>query len=103
MKKRNLFLGLLLAVSLSSCYNCKVACGDITPKSPVVKVNSEWNHHFLFGLIPGKNADMQGKQYVNNAPNYVVKTNMTFVNGLVGALTLGIYTPTTTTFYVPMK
>lgn len=103
MKKKKILLGLALAMSLSSCYNSKIACGNITTKTPVVKVNSEWNHHMLYGLVPLNNAKMNANDYVDGAKNYVVKTNISFVNGLVGVLTLGIYTPTTTTFYVPMK
>lgn len=99
-----LALGILvMSATLTSCYNTKVACGDISVKTPVVKVNSEWNHHFLYGLIPGNNADMEAEKYVEKSENYVVKTNMSFVNGLVGCLTLGIYTPTTTTYYIPLK
>jgi hypothetical protein len=33
----------------------------------------------------------------DGAENYTVFTRMSFVNGLVAALTFGIYTPTTTT------
>ena len=93
-----------LTVMLSSCFSTQIACGEnMTAKTPVVKVNSEWNHHFLFGLIPGSNAKMVAKDYVDGAENYVVKTNQTFVNGLVNFLTFGIYTPTTTTYYVSLK
>ena len=94
---------LLMCGAMSSCYNVKVANGDITAKTPVVKVNSEWNHHFLFGLIAGKNAKMVSKDYVEDADKYVVKTNQSFVNGLVSLITFGIYTPTTTTYYMPVK
>jgi hypothetical protein len=31
------------------------------------------------------------------AENYTVQTRLTFVNGLVSAITFGIYTPTTVT------
>ena len=74
---------LLASCSLTSCYNTKVLCGDITRQTPVVKVNSEWNHHLLYGLVPLKNAKMEAKEYVGNKKNYVVKTNQTFVNLLV--------------------
>ena len=94
---------LLLSGAMTSCYNVKVVNGDITTKTPVVKVNSEWNHHFLFGLVAAKNANMESKNYVEDAENYVVKTNQSFVNGFVSFLTLGIYTPTTTTYYMPVK
>lgn len=92
-----------MSSTLTSCFNTKIACGNISTKTPVVKVNSEWNHHFLYGLIPGKNANMEAKNFVENSENYIIKTNQSFVNGLVGCLTFGIYTPTTTTYYLPLK
>ena len=94
---------LLASVSLTSSYNTKVVCGDITTKTPVVKVNSEWNHHLIYGLVPLKNAKMEAKEYVGEKKNYVIKTNQTFVNMLVNAITLGLYTPTTTTYYLPIE
>ena len=94
---------ILMSGTLTSCYNTKIACGNITTKTPVVKVNSEWNHHFLYGLIPGKNANMEAKEFVEDSENYVIKTNQSFVNGLISCLTFGIYTPSTTTYYLPLK
>ena len=67
MKKVFFFGAVLLAsLSLTSCYNTKVVCGDITRQTPVVEVNSEWNHHLLYGLVPLKNAKMEAKEYVGN-------------------------------------
>lgn len=102
--KKVFFCGavLLASLSLTSCYNTKVVCGDITRQTPVVKVNSEWNHHLLYGLVPLKNAKMEAKEYVGNKKSYVVKTNQTFINMLVNAITFGLYTPTTTTYYLPI-
>ena len=89
---------------LSSCYNTRILVGDVKPKDPVIEVNREWNHHLLYGLIPvGKTARMEVKNYLPENENYVVKTNMTFLNGLVGWITCGIYTPTNTVYYVPLK
>lgn len=66
--KKVFFCGavLLASLSLTSCYNTKVVCGDITRQTPVVKVNSEWIHHLLYGLVPLKNAKMEAKEYVGN-------------------------------------
>lgn len=102
--KKVFFCGAVLfaSLSLTSCYNTKVVCGDITRQTPVVKVNSEWNHHLLYGLVPLKNAKMEAKEYVGNKKSYVVKTNQTFINMLVNAITFGLYTPTTTTYYLPI-
>ncbi len=101
MKK--LIFALAAVLILSSCYNTRVFVGDVKPKEPLVEVNSEWNHHFLFGLIPSGNATMQATDYVNSQPNYVVKTYTSFLSGLVGGITMGIYTPTQTKYYLPVK
>lgn len=101
--KKLIFCGAILLASctLTSCYNTKVVCGDITKNTPVVKVNSQWNHHLLYGLVPIK-AKKEAKEYVGDKNNYVVKTNQTFVNLLVNWITFGIYSPNTTTWYVPI-
>lgn len=101
MKKILLFA--FLAISMSSCYNAKVCVGNMKKDDPSIKINSVTNHHLLYGLIPvGKNK-IEAKQYVGEKENYAVKNNWTFVNGFLSYITLGIYTPTTTTFYVPLK
>ncbi|MEG0162696.1 MAG: Bor family protein, partial [Mucinivorans sp.] len=77
--------------------------GDVKPKEPLVEVNKEWNHGLIAGLIPLNNATMDAAEYVNNAPNYVVKTNQSFLNQLVSVVTCFIYTPTQTKYYIPLK
>jgi hypothetical protein len=78
--------------------------GDITPQEPVTEVNKVWNHHLIFGLVPLENATMNVEKYLpGGASNYVVKTNQSFLNGLVNIVTFGIYTPTQTKYYVPLK
>ena len=47
--------------------------------------------------------DHEGNGYVGDRENYVVRTYSSFLNGLVGSLTFGIYTPTSTVYYVPLK
>ena len=80
-----------LSASLSSCYTHKFAIGD-GPKTGV-DVEAK-NHFFLYGLVTGKVSDPEAM--ADGADNYEVTEVHTFVDGLVGALTLGIYTPTTT-------
>lgn len=41
------------------------------------------------------------KHYVANLENYIIENKRTFGDLLVSGITLGIYTPTTTKFYVP--
>ena len=46
---------------------------------------------------------LEAKEYVGDAENYVIKNSWTFLDGFLNILTWGIYTPTTTTFYVPVN
>lgn len=105
MKRKNFIIGALVCASfaLTSCYSTKMYVGDVEKKDPVVKVQSEWNHHLLFGLVPIGNNDLKTSEYVKDAPAYMVKTNRTFLDFVIYGITGGIYTPTHTTFYLPMK
>lgn len=95
---------IVIVFTLSSCYNTRILVGNIEPKAPVVEVNKEWNHHIIFGLVPLSNAYENPKDYLPQGQvNYVVKTNMSFLNMLVQGVTMGIYTPTQTKFYVPFE
>ena len=101
MKKVLAFVS--FALLMSSCYNAKVCVGTMKSDDPSVKVNSVTNHHLLYGLIPvGKNK-INANKYIGERKNYAVKNNWTFLNGFLGCITCGIYTPTTTTFYVPLS
>ena len=100
--KKFLFL-IVVAVLSTSCYNTRTYVGDVQPDNPIVSVNSVTNHHFLFGLIPASKTSIKASDYVGNAKGYVVRNNQTFLNGFLGTLTCGIYTPSTTTFYVPVE
>ncbi len=55
----------------------------------------EWNHYMLYGLVSNNIADPV--EMAGTAKNYTITTKRTFVNGLLAAITLGIYTPTETT------
>lgn len=101
MKK--LFILAIGMIALSSCYNTRILVGDVKPNEPLVEINREWNHHLIVGLVPLNNAKMQASEFVGERPNYVVKTNQSFLNQLVSACTFGIYTPTQTIYYVPLK
>ena len=88
---------------MTACYNTKLIVGDISPTDPVIRVNTVWNHHIIYGLVPLENATMKTSQYVANQPNYVIKTYTSFLNALVSSLTCGIYTPTSTAYYLPLS
>lgn len=100
--KKILFFA-ICAIALSSCYNTKILVGNVDAKTPMVEVNSVWNHHLILGLVPLNNATMKGEEFVAGRKDYMVKTFQTPLHFIVEWLTFGIYTPTQTTFYVPMK
>lgn len=99
---RKIFIAAVIALALTSCYNNRILVGNVSENDPVVEVQKQWNSHWLYGLIPGGKTNLKAEEFVKGRQNYVVKTNQSFVNGLINGLTMGIYTPTTTTFYVPL-
>ena len=91
-KLLNLFLGLFLVLSMTSCYTYKYSVGDGAQKGIEVK---EKNHYVINGLVPvdtSSPVDMAG-----NEENYDVKVEFSFVDGLISAITFGLYSPSTTT------
>lgn len=101
-KLSTLLLALGLAFTLTSCYTTTTAVGKLDKDSPMVKVNSIKNHFLICGLIPVSNGKVQDTKYVGDAKNYQVKKSITFVDGLLNFITFGIYTPSTTTYYMPL-
>ncbi len=75
------------AVALTACYHATIDTG-LTPSTQVVEQSfaSSW----IYGLVPPKTVETASR-----CPNGAAKveTQHTFVNQLVGFLTLGIYTP----------
>jgi hypothetical protein len=87
--ERLLRVTLVIAVtaSLPACYHATIET-ELTPS--LMKIEQPFASSWVYGLVPPK--------YVETAeecPNGVarVDTQLSFVNGLVGILTLGIYTP----------
>lgn len=89
--------------SLSSCYSTTTCVGTQDKDAPMVEVNTVKNHFLLYGLIPVGNTKLQDNKYVGDKKDYRVKKSITFVDGLLNFLTFGIYTPSTTTYYVSLK
>jgi len=88
---RTLAIAFTTATLLTSCYSYTTVVGEGPQGNKETEV---WNHYLLFGLAP---VDVSiPTEVANNATNYSVTTEQTFVNGLISALTFGIYTPTTT-------
>ena len=52
------------------------------------------NHYLIYGLAPLNVSDPQ--ELAGDATDYEVKIEHTFIDGLINAITFGIYTPTTT-------
>ena len=93
MKKTFLSLAFIfsLALTMPSCYVHTYNVGN-GPQSGV-KIKKP-NHYFIYGLAPGKTADPI--DMADGASDYSVTTKHSFVDGLLNAITFGIYTPTTT-------
>lgn len=97
-----LFLVAVVCVLMTSCYTSRVANGTMSATEATVKVNSQKNNFLLWGLVPlGKT--QVAKDYVGDKTNYTTETTWTFVDGLLNTITLGIYTPTTTNYYLPVS
>jgi predicted small secreted protein len=77
---------------LTSCYTYTSVVGRGAQGNTQVK---KWNHYLINGLVPVGVSD--SKEMAGGATDYSVKTEMSFVNGLVSGLTFGIYAPSTTT------
>ena len=99
----NLLLAGITVATLSSCYSATTCVGTVKVDDPTVKVNTVKNHHFIYGLVNGGNTKIEDSKYIGNRKNYVVKKSTAFVDGLLEAITFGIYSPTTTTYYLPVK
>lgn len=88
----NLGLAAGMMVMLSSCYTYTYTVGN-GPQTGVAV--TEKNHYVIYGLAPIKTSDPI--KMAGGAANYQVTIQHTFIDGLLNALTFGIYTPTTTT------
>ena len=97
MKKIHL-LAVGVAVCFSSCYCNKITIGSVDQDEELVHVASERNVHFLMGAIV---THEKAKSYVPDVENYVIATKRTFGDLFAEWITFGIYTPTTTKYYVP--
>ena len=80
------------ATLLTSCYSYTTVVGEGAQGN---KETQAWNHYVIYGLAPVNVSD--AAELAGGAENYTVTTEQTFVNGLISAITFGIYTPTVTT------
>lgn len=92
---------LLTAWCTTSCYTRRILIGDTQPKEPMVEVSKEHNAHFIGGLV--KTAKTVAEEHVGDAENFAVMTRLGFGDIVLSAITAGIYTPTTTKYYIPVR
>lgn len=97
MNVKTIVAALASCALLSSCYCDKLTVGNVNPSDELVHVKSVRNAHVLGGLIVTHDKAADQIQGVND---YVVESKMTLGDLIVGAITCGIYTPTTTKYYV---
>lgn len=91
-KMRNIILAVGIAIVMTSCYTYTFTVGD-GPQTGVTL--TERNHYVLYGLAAlstSNPAEMAG-----GAQHYSVTIEHTIMDGVLNALTGGLYTPTTTT------
>ncbi|WP_194778416.1 Bor family protein [Pararhodonellum marinum] len=93
MKKTIFQIGMMLLSTgwLTSCYTQSYTVGDGPQKGIEVKDRS---HYLVYGLAPLKTADPV--KMAGETKDYEVTIQHTFVDGLINAITLGLYAPTTT-------
>ncbi len=78
---------LVCCVVLAACHHATIDLG-VTPSTETV--HEPWANSWILGLVPPSIVETAGKCTSGVAK---VETQRTFLNGLVGILTLGIYTP----------
>jgi hypothetical protein len=81
---------LLCAFALGGCYRATFISN---PQVTRGVEHDQWNHFFIFGLVGEANLDV--RQFCPDGRVAEVQTQETFLNGLVGLLTIGIYAPRT--------
>lgn len=77
----------VMAVMGMGCYHATIETG-VTPSTETV--SKEWASGWIYGLVPPSTVETASK-CTNGVSK--VETQLSFPNMLVGALTLGIYTP----------
>lgn len=98
MKTKTLAIAAVSCMFLSSCYCDKISVGNVRPGDELVHVSSVRNTHVLGGLIVNHDKVENQMQGIND---YVIENKQTIGDLIVGCITFGIYTPSTTKYYVP--
>ncbi len=80
---------LLTALVVTACYEHTYTVGTGAPEGRLVY--DHWQNHWLGGLIGEETVDIAE---ICPSGNATIHDEQTFLNGLVSALTAGIYSPT---------
>ncbi len=80
-----------VAITLSSCYSLTYNVGNGPSGGEVI---TEKNHFLIVGLAAVKVSDPT--KMAGGAKDYQVTIEHSFIDGLLSAITGGLYTPTTT-------
>jgi hypothetical protein len=93
MKKQVTKVCILLAIAfmMTSCYTYTFNVGEGSQTGVEVKGK---NHFLIYGLANVGQSDPA--TMAGGADDYEVTVTHTFIDGLINAITFGIYTPTTT-------
>jgi hypothetical protein len=81
----------VIAIAATACYHHTFTVGAGAPGGTLV--HDEWRHHWLWGLVD-PDSELELRQ-VCPSGDATIEGQVTFLNGLVSALTSGIYSPTT--------
>jgi len=92
MRRATVALLCVSAIALSGCFHAVVETGRAPAGEPIV---TPWAHAFIYGLVPPAITETAKKCPTGVAK---VETKQSFLNGLVGAITWGIYTPMTISY-----
>lgn len=84
-------LAAVLLLPLAGCYAHTVHTGSGAPRGPVVY--EEWEHFWIVGLIGHERIDVRE---ICRSGDATIRVEQSFLNGLVSAVTSGIYSPLTT-------
>ncbi|QNR24056.1 Bor/Iss family lipoprotein [Croceimicrobium hydrocarbonivorans] len=98
MKLKSLAALVIGSLLLSSCFSHHYSIGKGVRVEKTREV-TEKNHFMGFGVIPVKRCHID--QMVGDTLNYEIYTRSTPQDMIVSTLTIGIYTPTTTTVTIP--
>lgn len=87
MKRPLFLLTMALFLFVNGCYNAKIQT-ELDPS--LIKIEEPFANAWIFGLVPPKKlkTEEECKHGVSK-----VETKVTFLNGLVTAITLGVYSP----------